>query len=64
VLRDATNCNVTQAGILPDGVAVNRGIICKGMLSYLLQPAVVMAGSLLPSSMDCNSETSLERGAS
>jgi hypothetical protein len=63
-LSGSANCNKTQAGMLPDGVAVNRGVTCKSALPYLLRPAGAMAGFLLPSGVDHNSETSPERGAS
>jgi hypothetical protein len=63
-LRGTANCNMTQVGMLLDGVAVNRGMTCKGALPHLLQPAGAMAGFPLPSRVDCDSETSPERGAS
>jgi hypothetical protein len=63
-LRGAANCNMTQAGMLPDGVAVNRGVIHKGTLPHLLRPAGAMAGLPQPSRVDRNSKTSPERGAS
>jgi hypothetical protein len=63
-LRGAAKRNVTQVGMLPDGVAVNRGVTCKGALPHLLQPAGAIAGFPQPSGVDCNSEMSPERGAS
>ncbi len=64
MLRNAANRSIALAGMLPDGVAVNRGATRKGALPHLLRPAGAMAGFPLPSGVDRDSETSLERGAS
>jgi hypothetical protein len=36
MLHSAANRNMTQAGMLPDGVAMNRGVTCKDALLHLL----------------------------
>jgi hypothetical protein len=64
VLRSAAKRNMTQAGMLPDGVAENRGVTCQGVLLHLLRPAGAMSGFPLPSGVNRNSETSPERCAS
>jgi hypothetical protein len=63
-LCGAANRNMTQVGMLPDGIAVNRGVIHKGTLPHLLRPAGTMAGFPQPRGVDRNRETSPERGTS
>jgi hypothetical protein len=63
-LRGTANRNMTQVGMLPEGIAVNRDMTCKSALPYPLRPAGTMAGFPLPSGVDHDSEISPERGAS
>jgi hypothetical protein len=63
-LHGAANCNMTQAGMMPVSVAVNRGVTSKGALLHMLRPAGTLTGFTLPSRVDPDSETSPERGAS
>jgi hypothetical protein len=48
-LRGATKRNMTEVGMLPDSVAMNRSATCKGAPLHLLRPAGAMAGFTQPS---------------
>ncbi len=53
MLLEAATPGIATAGMLADGVALQRGTTCKRVLLHVLLPAGAMPGFPLPGGKDC-----------